>query len=193
MKATVVITSKNRRDDLRKAVQSAVDQTAQPQVLVIDDGSTDGTDEMIRAEFPQVELHRFEQSLGLIVQRNNGAQLATGDVIFSIDDDAIFSTPHIVAQTLLEFDNPRVGAVAMPFINVNKENVMFQRAPGDTGIFVPHDFIGTAHAILRSEFLLLGGYRNYLFHQGEGTGLLHPPVEQGVHRPPWPGRSDFSL
>jgi glycosyltransferase involved in cell wall biosynthesis len=46
--ATVVITTKDRKGELRTAVQSAVEQTADPEVLVLDDGSTDGTAEMAR-------------------------------------------------------------------------------------------------------------------------------------------------
>lgn len=167
MKATVVITTKNRKDELRVAVQSALDQSAHPEVLVIDDGSTDGTADMVRSEFPQVRFDRVEQSLGLIVQRNRGANLASGDVIFSIDDDAAFTTPNVVQQTLSDFDHPRIGAVAIPFINVNKEKVLHQRAPSDDGIHLANDFIGTAHALRRDLFLKLGGYREYLFHQGE--------------------------
>jgi glycosyltransferase involved in cell wall biosynthesis len=167
MNATVVITTKNRKDELCVAVRSALAQTAHPEVLVIDDGSTDGTADLVRSEFPSVRLDRAEQSRGLIVQRNHGAQLARGEVIFSIDDDAAFSTPNVVEQTLAEFDHPRVGAVAIPFINVNKENVLHQRSPGSAGIYVNHDFIGTAHAVRRDVFLKLGGYREQLVHQGE--------------------------
>ncbi|HSV14850.1 MAG TPA: glycosyltransferase family 2 protein [Tepidisphaeraceae bacterium] len=169
MNATVVITTKNRKEDLRVAVRSALDQAAHPEVLVVDDGSTDGTADMIRSEFPTVRLERAEQSQGYIVQRNRGAELARGDVIFSIDDDAAFSTPHVVEQTLVEFNHPRVAAVAIPFINVNKENMLYQRAPGDDAarIYVNYEFIGTAHAVRRDIFLKLGGYREQLVHQGE--------------------------
>jgi len=167
MKVTVVITTRNRKDSLRTALQSVLTQTAKPEVLVIDDASTDGTAEMVRGEFPTVRLDQSPQALGLIVQRNRGASLANGDIIFSIDDDAAFSTPHVIEQTLAEFEHDRVGAVAIPFINVNKENQLLQRAPGDQGIFVVHSYIGTAHALRRDLFLRLGGYREYLFHQGE--------------------------
>jgi glycosyltransferase involved in cell wall biosynthesis len=167
MNPTVVITTKNRKEELRVAVRSALEQTARPEVLVIDDGSTDGTPEMMRAEFPQARLERVGQSLGYIAQRNRGAQLATGDILFSIDDDAAFSTPYVIEQTLAEFDHPRVGAVAIPFINVKKEGTLHQRAPGESGIIVGNDYIGTAHALRRDLFLRLGGYRPYLFHQGE--------------------------
>src|SRR5215204_4542729 len=119
-RATVLITSKNRKEELRVAIASALEQTAKPEVLVIDDGSTDGTSDLVRTEFAQVNLHRFEQSEGLIVQRNRGAELAAGEFVLSMDDDAIFSSPHVVEQTLADFDHPGIGAVAIPFINVRQ-------------------------------------------------------------------------
>ncbi len=165
--ATVVITTKNRRDELRTAIQSSLAQSAKPQVLVIDDGSTDGTSEMVKTEFPAVELHRSETSLGLIAQRNRGADLAAGEIIFSIDDDAIFSSPRVIEQTLAEFSHPRIGAIAIPFINVKKDDVLRQRAPAKAGLYVTASYIGTAHALRRDVFLKLGGYRAHLIHQGE--------------------------
>ena len=165
--ATVIITTKNRKDDLRNAVASALMQDAQPRVLVVDDGSTDGTGEMIRSEFPTVQLERSEQSRGLIVQRNHAATLAQTALIFSIDDDAVFTTPRIVSQTILEFQNPRVGAVAIPFVDVNHGDAIRQMAPDERGIYAGASYIGTAHALRRELFLGLGGYREFLFHQGE--------------------------
>jgi glycosyltransferase involved in cell wall biosynthesis len=165
--ATVLITTKNRKDELRTAVASALAQDATPRVLVIDDASTDGTSEMIRREFPQVRLDRVESSLGLIVQRNRGAALCDTPYLFSIDDDAAFSTPRVVSQTLAEFSNPRVGAVAIPYINVNLDKTVHQIAPTDAGVHVAASYIGTAHALKRDLFLRLTGYREYLFHQGE--------------------------
>lgn len=166
--ATVVITTKNRKDDLRVAVRSALGQDTPVEVLVIDDGSTDGTSAMIRAEFPAARLHREEVSGGLIVRRNQGARLASAPIVFSIDDDAAFSTPRVVSQTLADFDHPRIGAVAIPFIDVRKDaGLVRQRPPDRAGRFVTDSYIGTAHALRRDVFLQLGGYREHLFHQGE--------------------------
>lgn len=166
--ATVVITTKNRRDDLHAAIDSALAQTgAAVEVLVIDDGSTDGTAELVRRKFPTVVLHRAEQSQGYIVQRNAAAKLARAPIIFSIDDDAAFSTPHIVAQTLALFTDARIGAVAIPFIDVNKNPEIHQLAPDDKSIWITSTYIGTAHALRRDVFLQLAGYREPLFHQGE--------------------------
>ena len=151
--ASVVITTKNRRDELSYAVRSALSQSIPVEVLVIDDGSTDGTAEMVRAEFPSVRLERSETSMGYIGQRNRGARLASGDVIFSIDDDAFFTSPHTVAQTLAEFDHLRVGAVAIPYVEPNKSAIVHQHAPSKNGILVTDSFIGTAHAVRKELFL----------------------------------------
>jgi GT2 family glycosyltransferase len=101
------------------------------------------------------------------VQRNRGAALAAGEFVFSMDDDAIFSSPQVVEQTLSDFDHPRIGAVAIPFINVNQDNRTRQAAPDQSGTQIAASYIGTAHALRRDLFLKLGGYRGQLIHQGE--------------------------
>ena len=58
--ASVVITTKNRQDELRVAIQSALKQTAHVEIIVVDDGSTDSTAEMVRREFPGVRLIRHD-------------------------------------------------------------------------------------------------------------------------------------
>lgn len=165
--ATIMIVSKNRRDDLRQAIASAVMQDGAVEVLVIDDGSTDGTAEMVSGEFPMARLIRHQESRGLVVRRNEGAAAASADVVVSIDDDAIFTTPRVVGAAVAGFDRAEVGAIAIPYANVNRSTAIYQQAPDGRQVFVTDTFIGTAHAIRRDLFLRLGGYREQLFHQGE--------------------------
>jgi GT2 family glycosyltransferase len=169
LSATIIITTKNRKDELRTALRSCLEQTARPRVLVIDDGSTDGTSEMVRAEFPTVQVDRSEQSLGLIGQRTRAASLTDADILISIDDDAVFQSPRTVEQTLAEFDgNPRIAAVAIPFVEPHKTgNFPPPRPPDDGRLHVVPHYIGCAHAIRRDVFLKLGGYRDVLFRQCE--------------------------
>jgi len=167
MTATIVIVTKNRLSDLRVALTSAMTQRGSVEIIVVDDGSSDGTAAMVRDEFPGATLMHHEQSRGYIVRRNEAATAARGDVVFSIDDDAEFSSPDVVATTLSAFSDPRVGAVAIPFIEPNKSPAVFQQAPDATNIWVTDCFIGTAHALRRDRFLALSGYRTALVHQGE--------------------------
>jgi glycosyltransferase involved in cell wall biosynthesis len=165
-RATVLISTKNRRDEACRAIESAVGQSAECEVLVIDDGSTDGTAEEIAKLFPTVRVIRREPSAGYIVRRNEGAALASAPIIVSIDDDATFSSRFVVEQALTAFENPRVGATAIPFVNVRQSPAVHQAAPpGEKSVTAT--FIGTAHALRRDLFLRLGGYRPLLFHQGE--------------------------
>ena len=167
IEATVLITTKDRKEDLRRAVRSAVEQTVEVEVLVVDDGSSDGTSKMIRNEFPSVRVCQAEEPAGYIVRRNEGARQAKAPIIFSIDDDAEFSSPYVVEQTLQAFDSPRVGAVAIPYVDVKKSTDILQRAPDAEGRYCTFSFRGTAHALRRDLFLRLGGYREHLVHQGE--------------------------
>src|SRR4051794_13985700 len=121
--ASVVITSRNRKDDLLNAIDSCLTQSVPLEVLVFDDASTDGASAAILERFPpdrfpQVRLFTEPKAVGYIVLRNKGARLARSNFIFSIDDDAIFTTSTVVETTLKDFQHPRVGAVAIPFKNI---------------------------------------------------------------------------
>jgi len=167
MDVSVVITTKNREALLRKAIQSALSQTMPIEVIVIDDNSTDRTADMVKEEFPQVTLERAPEARGYIVQRNRAARISSADVIVSIDDDAVFSSPLVVEQAVAELEAPRVAAVAIPYTEPKKSNEILQRAPDTKEIWVTDMFRGTAYAVRREVFLALGGYREQLVHQGE--------------------------
>ncbi len=177
--ATVVITTRDRRDDLREALRSCLAQTADVDVLVIDDASTDGTAAMVESEFPEVRLHRSEVSRGLIYQRTAAASLVTSRVIVSIDDDARLVSPRTIEQTLEDFDHPRIGAVAIPYVDVRRGGTRRQQPPDHEQRWITDTFIGTAHALLREPFLDLGGYRTSFVHMGEEPELCVRMLAKG--------------
>jgi GT2 family glycosyltransferase len=100
-------------------------------------------------------------------------------MLLPIDDDAVFVSPRTVEQTLAEFDNPRVGAVAIPFINVRRDNIIRQQAPDSGRIYVTDAYVGAAHAIRRDRFLAAGGYRPRLFYMGEEGDLCIRMLNRG--------------
>lgn len=155
-------------DDLRVAIESALRQTGNVEVVVVDDGSTDGTSEMVKSDYPGVILDSHTDSTGYIPRRNRGARLARGEFVFSIDDDAEFSDKNSIADTILEFQNcPRAGAIAIPCIDVKRSPDVRQPRPDDNHQYATSEFIGTAYAVRRDLFLQLGGFRESLIHQGE--------------------------
>jgi glycosyltransferase involved in cell wall biosynthesis len=166
-RATVVITTKNRKEDLREALPLVLAQTERVEVLVIDDGSDDGTADMVRSDFPEVRFERSDRSLGLIAQRTRAASLASAPILVSLDDDARLISPRTVEQTLGDFDDERIGAVAIPFVDVRTTTTVRQIPPDREGQWVASSYIGTAHAVRRDVFLQIGGYREELVQMGE--------------------------
>ena len=176
---SIVITSRDRKEELACAVSSAIKQRGNIEVLVMDDGSTDGTYEMLERCFPQVVRHRTETHLGYIEQRNRAAKLASGDIIISIDDDAEFGEETTVSKLLMDFDNASIGAVAMPYVDVHYGSEVKQRAPSEGTMWIISEYRGTAHAVRRDLFLRLGGYRGYLFRQGEEGDYCQRMLDAG--------------
>jgi len=182
IKASIIIVTCNRRDELERALWSCVGQHGHPEILVMDDGSTDGTDEMVRLTFPSIRFIHDTIPRGCIVQRNRAARLATGDYLFSIDDDAEFSSPTIVGETLDDFDHsPSIGAVAIPYTEGPGHDFEFQRAPDRSCLWIGAQFVGTAYAVNRQRFLDLGGFDESLVHQGEERDFCLRLLQAGYH------------
>jgi|MDTB01.2.fsa_nt_gb GT2 family glycosyltransferase len=164
---TIIITTKNRVEELRDALHSCLEQEGELEVIVVDDGSTDTTSAMVANEFPTVRCIRHEQSMGLVASRNEATLAAASDFVFSIDDDAVFVSENTVLRSLECFKDERVGAVAMPYVNVNISDHVYHVSPDDGILRATYTFTGTAHAHRKELFLRLNGYRPYLFHWGE--------------------------
>ena len=91
---SAIICTLNRADYLRKAITSLVDQTLpkeQYEIIVVDNGSTDNTRQVIREEFGYVSNLRYiyEPVLGLSQARNTGWKNARGEYVAYLDDDAV--------------------------------------------------------------------------------------------------------
>ena len=171
-RVSLIIPTRNRREELRLTLQTARHQTIQPEIIVLDDGSGDGTDQMMRDEFPDVRYERFGGANGPCVLRNRGTELASASIIVSIDDDASFPSPRTIEQAIAMFAvHPQVGAISIPFINVRLNNERQQQPPANSPPLCIYSFIGAACAMRRDVFLELGGYRETLYYDHEESDL----------------------
>jgi len=88
-------------------------------------------------------------------------------------------SPRTIEQTLAEFDDPRIAAVGIPFINVRKGSVIHQQAPDTNDRWICEAYVGASHALRRDVFLAAGGYREDFFYMGEEGDLCVRLLDKG--------------
>src|SRR5438034_6708463 len=108
--ATVAIPTRNRRARLIPLLERLIPQAADvgADILVVDNGSSDGTVEAVRALAGDTVRCIVEPGAGATRARNAGARAARGEVAAFIDDDAL-PRPGWLAALLDPFSNPRVA------------------------------------------------------------------------------------
>lgn len=102
---SVIIPTYNRRALLKRALESVFAQTYPNwEIIVVDDGSDDGTDEFMTAiASDRISFHRHERTSGGSAARNTGARLARGEYIAFLDSDDEWE-PRILAKQVAVFE-----------------------------------------------------------------------------------------
>jgi glycosyltransferase involved in cell wall biosynthesis len=87
MRVSVVIPTYNRAADLKRALESVIAQTYRiEEIIVVDDGSTDNTQQMVAA-LPGPVQYVYQKNAGPAAARNRGIRMASGDWIAFLDSD----------------------------------------------------------------------------------------------------------
>lgn len=113
--ASVVVCVYNRAGQVVPCVRSLLAQTPPAELVLVNDGSTDGTgrvlDEFRAAHPDRVVVVHNPKNLGLSAARNAGIAAAAGEFVFFTDSDCT-AEPGWLAHMLAAFADPRVVAVA---------------------------------------------------------------------------------
>ncbi len=91
MNVSIIIVNYNTQDLTRNCIKSVFEQTKDIdfEVIVSDNGSTDGSVEMIKTEFPQVVLIENNANLGFGAANNRGLKIAKGKYVFYLNSDTV--------------------------------------------------------------------------------------------------------
>ena len=105
---SIVVPTYNRLPFLKQALRSVWSQTnADFELIVVDDGSTDGTEEWLAAQSQKLRYRR-QQNQGPSSARNAGIEMATGDYVAFLDSDDLWFpwTLSTIARAIEQFGSP---------------------------------------------------------------------------------------
>jgi GT2 family glycosyltransferase/glycosyltransferase involved in cell wall biosynthesis len=180
--ATVVIPNWNGRDLLERylpSVIAAVADNPENEIIVVDNGSEDGSADFVRSAFPQVKLLALDRNLGFGGGSNAGFRAAKNDIVVLLNSDMRVS-PDFLPPLLEGFRDALVFAVSCQIFfrdpaKVREETGLTQGWWQDGGLKVRHradpaigDLFpcfyggGGSCAFDRRKFLELGGFDELL-------------------------------
>src|SRR3989338_5593012 len=110
---SVIIPSWNRSEDLYRILKSLEKQEyPSMEIIVIDNGSTDDSIQLVEKEFPNVCLHKNPRNMGACIAKNQGVLLAKGKYVHFLDSDTEMSHPQVIQNMVKILEtHPHIGAV----------------------------------------------------------------------------------
>jgi GT2 family glycosyltransferase len=178
--ADVVIPTFNGRDMLARCLRALAGEPAT--VIVVDNGSDDGTAELVRREFAGVVLVRLDSNAGFGRAVNAGAAAGRGEAIVLVNNDVVVQK-GFVAAIVAPLAEPRVGMVAgrttIPDsgetdgfgIELDRALVAYNRGRRGAPLGRLAMPSGGAAAFRRSAFEAAGGFEQALFAYAEDVDL----------------------
>ncbi|UYQ60234.1 glycosyltransferase [Streptomyces peucetius] len=199
---TVVVITRDRRENLLHTLDRLAALPERPPVIVVDNGSSDGTAEAVRRHHPDHLLLTPGRNLGTL-GRNLGVRRARTPYVAFSDDDSWWEPGSLAAAEGLLDAYPRLGLLAAR-IRVGTEggtdplDAALARSPLEPVADLPGQpvlgFLACGAVARRDAFLDAGGYHPVLFFGGEetllaydlsarGWGVCHVPGVVAVHCP----------
>ncbi|MGW5481815.1 bifunctional polysaccharide deacetylase/glycosyltransferase family 2 protein [Streptomyces sp. NPDC004008] len=120
---SVIVPAYNESAGIEAAVRSLLASDHPVEIIVVDDGSTDGTADLVESlHLPGVRVIR-QQNAGKPAALNTGLAAATCDLVVMVDGDTVFE-PGTVRTIVQPFADPRVGAVSGNAKVVNRRGLL---------------------------------------------------------------------
>lgn len=156
---SVVIPTYNRKEKTLRAINSVLGQEVKNlEIVVVDDGSTDGTLEFLQSQNLPIKIILKENG-GVSSARNAGIKNSTGNYVAFLDSDDVWLSGKLKKQIEFFQNNPDVTLVYTDqFLNIdgrNLEQTRFQRSAPNRKMllpgFVDYTPIHTSTVLIKKE------------------------------------------
>jgi glycosyltransferase involved in cell wall biosynthesis len=150
---SVVLPTHNRKYLLKRAISSVINQTFKNiEIIIVDDGSTDGTQEDYSNEYMGVKYIRIDPPKGGNFARNTGIANARGDFIAFLDDDDEWLPAKLEKQLALFERDGSVGLVytGVEVLHGTKTSYCIKpKLKGDLSkLILTFNYIGTTSSVM---------------------------------------------
>lgn len=183
---SLILVTMNRKELLERCLRSVQRQTfLDMEIIVIDNASCDGTEDMVRNLFPDVRYYYLSTNLGPPGARNYGVQMSTAEICVFIDDDALFTDDDSLNRVFAYFSSDRrLGCLALRIVQPGDGCEEYKSIPRGDKKRIDADyecsyFCGAGFAIRRELFLKSGLFWEPLFYAGEELDLSYRLVHKG--------------
>lgn len=121
-KTSIIIVNWNTRDILRDCLESVYQQTDPNglEVIVVDNASSDGSQEMVRQDFPQVRLIANEENRGFAAANNQGMEIAKGRYVLLLNSDTIVLDEAVAKAITFADKHPDAAVMGCRVLNADR-------------------------------------------------------------------------
>lgn len=160
MRLTIAFITRDRCVELKNAINSCLAQTNdKTQYVVVDNGSSDGTIDYLNqlkdTEHINMKIYSSKHNLGVAGGRNKAMEIADGEYVFFLDDDAVIESENLL-ETICNYleENSEVGALALrTYEEITERYLEGPLSKREDGKIVDTlQFIGCAHVLRKSVF-----------------------------------------
>ncbi len=167
LKFAILISTKNRIHELLITLDkiSLLLSRQDVECVVFDDGSTDGTFEIINSQFPNIILHRNSVSKGYLFCRNAMLNDTRALYAISLDDDAHFliENPFEIIESTF-FDHPNCGLLAFRIFWGKELPISMESKDIPERV---NGFVGCGHVWRMETWKLISDYPEWFVFYGE--------------------------
>lgn len=171
---TVVVMTRDRWPDLQRSLPHH-----EGPVVLVDNGSSDGTPGLVRRHFPHVEVVELGENLGAAA-RNVGVERAGTPVVAFADDDSWWAPGALAEAGRLMREHPRLALLAGRVLvgedaRPDPGEAAMAHSPLGTAPDLPGPsllgFLACGAVVRRDAFLGAGGFDDVVFFMGEEERL----------------------
>jgi GT2 family glycosyltransferase len=184
---TVVVATHNRAAPLARTLEHLCRLPDRPDLIVVDNASTDGTPDLVRLAFPEVRLLALRRNRGAVA-RNIGVAAARTPYVAFADDDSWWEPGALAVAGDLFDGYPRLALIAARTLvgddhRLDPMSDFMATAPIGCAEDLPGPsvlgFLACAAVVRREPFLRCGGFDPVVFFMGEEGRLAYDLAATG--------------